>query len=52
MGSPPHPGAGHRGRLREKFLTHGLGKFTDEEALELLLTLATPARTASSRPAV
>ncbi|MFH1059188.1 MAG: DNA repair protein RadC [Pseudomonadota bacterium] len=43
---PPaaHPGQGHRQRLREKFLTHGLAKFTDEEALELLLTLATPRR--------
>ena len=40
----PHPGAGHRGRLREKFLQHGLAKFTDEEVLELLLTLATPRR--------
>lgn len=39
-----HPGAGHRGRLRDKFLAHGLGKFTDEEVLELLLTLATPRR--------
>jgi len=39
-----HPGAGHRGRLRDKFLAHGLAKFTDEEALELLLTLATPRR--------
>lgn len=38
----PHPGAGHRGRLRDKFLAHGLEKFTDEEVLELLLTLATP----------
>lgn len=38
------PGAGHRERLREKFLRHGLGKFTDEEVLELLLTLATPRR--------
>jgi DNA repair protein RadC len=38
------PGTGHRERLREKFLRHGLGKFTDEEALELLLTLATPRR--------
>jgi DNA repair protein RadC len=35
-------GQGHRGRLREKFLEHGLAKFTDEEVLELLLTLATP----------
>ena len=37
-----HPGQGHRARLREKFLTYGLTKFTDEEILELLLTLATP----------
>jgi DNA repair protein RadC len=39
---PAHPGEGHRARLREKFLAHGLAKFTDEEVLELLLTLATP----------
>lgn len=39
-----HPGQGHRERLREKFLTFGLEKFTDEEVLELLLTLATPRR--------
>ncbi len=35
---------GHRQRLREKFLQHGLEKFTDEEIVELLLTLATPRR--------
>ena len=35
-------GQGHRERLRNKFLEHGLIKFTDEEALELLLTLGTP----------
>jgi len=35
---------GHRGRLRDKFLEHGLEKFTDEEIVELLLTLATPRR--------
>ncbi len=40
----PHPGAGHRERLREKFLEHGLQKFKDDEVLELLLTLATPRR--------
>ncbi len=34
--------AGHRERLRQKFLTHGLVKLTDEETVELLLTLATP----------
>ncbi|MFZ5585866.1 MAG: RadC family protein [Thermodesulfobacteriota bacterium] len=39
-----HPGQGHRRRLRDKFLAHGLAKFTDEEVLELLLTLATPRR--------
>lgn len=36
--------AGHRGRLREKFLDHGLEKLTDEEIIELLLTLGTPRR--------
>ncbi|MDH5638775.1 MAG: DNA repair protein RadC, partial [Nitrospinota bacterium] len=34
----------HRGRLREKFLQHGLEKLTDDEIVELLLTLATPRR--------
>ena len=43
-GPAGHPGQGHRQRLRDKFLAHGLAKFTDEEALELLLTLATPRR--------
>ena len=36
--------AGHRERLRQKFLDHGLEKLTDEEIVELLLTLATPRR--------
>ncbi len=44
MAGREHPGAGHRARLREKFLRFGLEKFTDEEVLELLLTLATPRR--------
>jgi DNA repair protein RadC len=35
-------GAGHRGRLREKFLADGLSGFHDYEVVELLLTLATP----------
>jgi DNA repair protein RadC len=39
-----HPGSGHRERLRDKFLEHGLDKFKDDEVLELLLTLATPRR--------
>ncbi len=33
---------GHRKRLREKFLAFGLDKFTDDEIVELLLTLGTP----------
>lgn len=39
---PPHKGAGHRRRLRERFLTSGLDGFHDYEVIELLLTLATP----------
>ena len=37
-----HKGAGHRQRLRERFLTNGLEGFHDYEVIELLLTLATP----------
>ena len=37
-----HKGAGHRQRLRERFLTAGLDGFLDYEVIELLLTLATP----------
>jgi DNA repair protein RadC len=39
---PVHKGAGHRGRLREKFLDSGLNGFLDYEVIELLLTLGTP----------
>lgn len=35
-------GAGHRGRLREKFLDLGIGGLTDSEILELLLGFGTP----------
>jgi DNA repair protein RadC len=35
-------GAGHRQRLREKFLEHGITSFTDAEIIELLLTFGTP----------
>jgi DNA repair protein RadC len=35
-------GAGHRQRLRERFLAGGLDGFHDYEVIELLLTLATP----------
>lgn len=33
---------GHRKRLRERFLKHGLDSFADYEVIELLLTLAIP----------
>ena len=35
---------GHRARLRERFLRHGLEGFKDYETVELLLTLAIPRR--------
>jgi len=35
-------GAGHRGRLRDKYLEHGLDAFTDAEVLEMLLAFGTP----------
>jgi DNA repair protein RadC len=38
------PGAGHRDRLRQKFLNGGLAAFLDYEIVELLLTLGTPRR--------
>jgi DNA repair protein RadC len=37
-----HKGAGHRQRLRDKFLSSGLKGFHDYEVIELLLTLGTP----------
>lgn len=37
-----HKGAGHRGRLRERFLQGGLDALLDYEIIELLLTLGTP----------
>ena len=37
-----HVGAGHRKRLRDRFLQSGLGGFHDYEIVELLLTLGTP----------
>lgn len=39
-----HKGAGHRGRLRLRFLQGGLEAFLDYEIVELLLTLGTPRR--------
>lgn len=35
-------GAGHRGRLRDKYLELGLDGFSDAEVLELLLSFGTP----------
>ena len=35
-------GAGHRQRLKDKFLQQGMESFTDSEVLELLLILGTP----------
>ncbi len=37
-----HKGAGHRQRLRDRFLDKGIESFTDAEIIELLLTLGTP----------
>ncbi len=37
-----HKGAGHRKRLRDRFLRSGLDGFHDYEVIELLLTLGTP----------
>ena len=43
-GGAARPQAGHRRRLRERFLKHGLAGFLDYEVIELLLTLGTPRR--------
>ena len=37
-----HKGAGHRGRLRDRYLDKGLDSFTDTEVLEMLLAFGTP----------
>lgn len=42
--SEPKTSAGHRKRLREKFIKSGLGGFHDYEIVELLLSLGTPRR--------
>lgn len=41
---PKYPHAGHRQRLRTRFLQSGLDGFLDYEIVELLLTLGTPRR--------
>lgn len=43
-------GEGHRGRLRDRYLTGGLAGFTDTEVLELLLSFGTP-RADTKQPA-
>ena len=35
-------GEGHRSRLRDRFIAHGLAGFSDAEVLELLLSFGTP----------
>mmetsp|Transcript_23493 Transcript_23493/g.11296 ORF Transcript_23493/g.11296 Transcript_23493/m.11296 type:complete len:83 (+) Transcript_23493:483-731(+) len=42
MSQNTYDGAGHRKRLRKKFLVSGLSGFADYEVIELLLTLGTP----------
>ena len=42
--APTDDGAGHRKRLRERFLDGGLVGFHDYEIIELLLSLGTPRR--------
>src|SRR3989304_9096738 len=42
MTSEANESAGHRKRLREKFLKSGLACFHDYEIIELLLSLGTP----------
>ncbi len=37
-----HRGAGHRQRLRDKFLERGIDAFGDDELIELLLSFGTP----------
>ncbi|OGO22830.1 MAG: hypothetical protein A2Z28_03160 [Chloroflexi bacterium RBG_16_51_9] len=44
MTSEANESAGHRKRLREKFLKSGLAGFHDYEIIELLLSLGTPRR--------
>jgi len=46
--SRSHKGAGHRERLRDRFLSSGLSGFHDYEVIELLLTLATPRKDCKS----
>lgn len=40
--TPQNKGAGHRQRLRDKFLELGIEAFTDSEVIEVLLSFGTP----------
>ncbi|WP_067615908.1 RadC family protein [Dissulfuribacter thermophilus] len=40
---------GHRDRLRERFLRHGIASFTDSDIIELLLTFGTPRQDCKER---
>jgi len=42
-------GAGHRQRMREKFMDHGLSVFTDDEILEMLFSFGTPRQDCKER---
>jgi len=42
-------GAGHRQRMRDKFLEHGLSAFTDDEILEMLYSFGTPRQDCKER---
>ncbi len=42
MSGSTNRGNGHRNRLRERFLSAGLERFSDEEVIEFLLSLGTP----------
>ena len=43
MSEEPHnKGAGHRQRLRDKFLELGIEAFTDSEVIKVLLSFGTP----------
>ncbi|MBU2037390.1 hypothetical protein KJ866_04320 [Patescibacteria group bacterium] len=46
---PKYPHAGHRQRLRIRFLQSGLDGFLDYEIVELLLTLGTPRQDCKQR---
>ena len=42
-------GAGHRQRMRDRFMKHGLSAFTDDEILEMLYSFGTPRQDCKER---